>query len=144
MRGGAAAAAVLLTAFVGSTFARATYKSRAGWWVGLTHGCVAGEWFYGGQGTRAAPGLHWGWQAFEFWPFPVVDRFHVTPTSGVTQVMVPLWIPLVLAAAPTAWLFLIARHGGAAHCPACGYDLAGVPTPTCPECGAKARAADRS
>ena len=51
-------------------------------------------------------------------------------------IFVPLWIPLLLIAVPTAWLFLTGRRVPPGRCPSCGYDLTGTPSPTCPECGA--------
>jgi hypothetical protein len=50
-------------------------------------------------------------------------------------VSIPLWIAFLASA--LAWF--AARRAGwqhtPGHCHACGYDLQGLPTPRCPECG---------
>ena len=53
---------------------------------------------------------------------------------------VPLWIPTLLIATPTALLWWRDRRGfGRACCPRCGYDLAGLAKGApCPECGGTA------
>jgi len=60
--------------------------------------------------------------------------------AGANLYYVPVWFPLLIAAAPVLWL--AARHRRvalASMCPSCGYDCAGVPEgAVCPECG-KAR-----
>jgi hypothetical protein len=55
-------------------------------------------------------------------------------------VIVPLWIPLLLLAFPTTYLFLrdrrAARLAKTNSCPHCDYNLTGLaPNSPCPECG---------
>ncbi len=53
------------------------------------------------------------------------------------DIRVPLWIPVVLLGAPTAWLWWRDRRRvPAGCCAACGYDLTGNVSGRCPECGA--------
>lgn len=121
---------LLLTGCFGSTVGRVSYKAQAGWTVGASLGCIGGQWFYGGEGTRAAPGWYSGWSSFDFLPLPIVDHLRVTLTSGVIDVMVPLWIPALLVGAPTAWLFWRDRRAPLGHCPRCRYDLRGARPPS--------------
>jgi hypothetical protein len=52
--------------------------------------------------------------------------------------IVPLWIPFLLIAAPTAWLWWRDSRVPPGHCRACRYDLTGNTSGVCPECGAAA------
>lgn len=59
---------------------------------------------------------------------------------GSTEVVVPLWIPLVMCVVPcVVWWRAESRRRAAARlgrCPACDYDMRGLPSTTnCPECG---------
>ena len=47
----------------------------------------------------------------------------------------PLWLPLLLIAAPTFWLFYTDRRAKPWQCAKCRYDLRGIDTNKCPECG---------
>ncbi len=47
----------------------------------------------------------------------------------------PLWIPFLLAALPTAFLFWRDRRTPPGHCQECGYDLTGNTSGVCSECG---------
>ena len=51
-------------------------------------------------------------------------------------VFIPLWLPLLLIAAPTAWLWRIDRRAKPWQCANCRYDLRGIEGGVCPECGA--------
>lgn len=55
-------------------------------------------------------------------------------TKGVSA---PIWVFALPFAANAVWLFRH-RHKPPGHCPACGYDLAGIDGP-CPECGSRLR-----
>ena len=51
-------------------------------------------------------------------------------------VQLPLWIPFLLFALPTALLwYLDRRRYPAGRCQRCGYDLTGNVSGRCPECG---------
>ncbi len=53
-------------------------------------------------------------------------------------VVMPLWICLVIAAAPTAFLWWRDRRRiPPGHCQKCGYNLTGNVSGVCPECGVK-------
>lgn len=47
----------------------------------------------------------------------------------------PLWIPFVLMAIPTGYLFWRDRRRPSHCCQSCGYDLTANVSGTCPECG---------
>jgi hypothetical protein len=49
--------------------------------------------------------------------------------------VIPLWIPFVLLAVPTAFLWHRDRRPPRGHCRRCGYNLKGNLSGTCPECG---------
>lgn len=77
------------------------------------------------------------WRGQQVW-FPSILFFDTT--SGMGFGTVPIWLPLVLFALPTAYLWWAdwarARPG---LCPKCRYDRAGLAEAApCPECGAKA------
>ena len=63
--------------------------------------------------------------------------------STVGFIIIPLWMPLILVAGPTAWLFYIDRPAKPWQCAKCRYDLrglegggdAGGDKIVCPECG---------
>lgn len=55
--------------------------------------------------------------------------------SRVQRFVVPLWMPLGSALALTAWAWSRGRAYGIGMCAACGYDLNGVASGVCPECG---------
>ncbi len=49
---------------------------------------------------------------------------------------IPSWLPLLVLAPPTAWLWSRDRRQvGPGCCAACGYDLTGNVTGQCSECG---------
>lgn len=79
--------------------------------------------------------IGWSWWANSHglrWKPVVVAR----PTNFA--VLTPLWMPLLLVAAPTACLWWRdRRRARPGYCAACGYDLAGLGSGVaCPECGA--------
>jgi hypothetical protein len=51
------------------------------------------------------------------------------------KVVIPLWIPLLLTALPTALLFYKGRKPKPGCCTKCRYNLAGLKDNRCPECG---------
>jgi hypothetical protein len=86
-----------------------------------------------------------GWHANATFPNPHYFEYYAwVRTDPRGWVSIPLWIPLLLVAPPTALLWRSAlrerRRAMVGRCPACGYDLAGIAKPieptTCPECGA--------
>jgi len=71
------------------------------------------------------------WRAQGTWP--VKDIFGET----MMMVAVPLWMPFLACAAPSALMWdRWRRRKKAGCCPNCGYDLAGLLSQSkCPECG---------
>ena len=82
------------------------------------------------------------WVGFGF-SSPRVDTLHIcvhNPEYDLTVSRLPLWIPFLLIALPTAWLWHRDRRRiRPGCCLRCGYDLTGNTSGVCPECGEKAR-----
>ncbi len=82
-----------------------------------------------------------GWRARlkEIYWLPTVRRY-VGIGSRRSIVTVPIWIPLIATALPTALLWWRNRRIPPGHCESCGYDLTGNVSGRCPECGTPVKA----
>jgi hypothetical protein len=81
--------------------------------------------------VRAIQPRRWYWQGML--PAPYEGGFIGTITTGL---LIPLILPFLLVALPTAFLFWRDRrkifHG---YCQKCGFNLTGNTSGICPECG---------
>ena len=74
---------------------------------------------------------------FRWWFYGLFDSLR-NPTD--INVRIPLWLPLLLIAAPTAWLWRTDRRAKPWQCAKCRYDLRGLDgrnNGVCPECGTR-------
>ena len=79
-------------------------------------------------------GLGWSFRRSDFgcvwWPSHRVDM------GRLARWWIPLWMPLLVIALPTAWFWKRDRRPPPGHCTGCSYDLTGNESGVCPECGA--------
>ena len=71
-------------------------------------------------------------------PSPRLELPYFVQLPSVTMGGLPNWIPSVVLALPTAYLFYFYRRDRCyprGHCHKCGYDLQGNVSGVCPECG---------
>ena len=100
------------------------------------------------DGSRFS-GVDPGWKVgrvgdllIRWWPmihtirwWPTIDT---SPPAKFSVVTIPLWIPLVVVAIPTGFLWRRERRRTPpGHCPHCRYNLTGNVSGVCPECGRK-------
>ena len=83
--------------------------------------------------------------AYTFWPYPKEETGPYAPTSVTNQVVMVPWYAIVLLTAAAPFVRLrratLRRTGCATRgCAACGYDLTGNVSGTCPECGSPTNA----
>ncbi len=71
---------------------------------------------------------------------PRMTRFRHPHAGGIVgkgaRIDIPLWLPFLIMAIPTAFMFWRDRKRiPAGHCSTCGYNLTGAEHERCPECG---------
>ena len=125
----------------------------SGWWGAARWGLNIGvgwtlsvEWGTLGVSLNNAPGMGRGprWELHRvggprwYW-IPDHNYTKITPGIWCDSWLLPLWIPFIVAAPPTAFLWrrhLVTRRSPGS-CAKCGYSLADLPPGSvCPECGA--------
>lgn len=95
-------------------------------------------------GDIPTPGLHAAWN--QYGPFPPVRDSRFVPVNfskgggsagPYTRIGVSLIYPAAVLMVISLWLRFMSKrwHGGTQACLHCGYDLKGLTTSTCPECG---------
>lgn len=149
--------AIVLLVLLGLSWVSTCFVGRVSYYGGWVFGWYAGSllvprWIGVRQvADEGGGGVVWasqsvGWSGMEF--LPRVERLSTWSVvsfaargTRAESVLIPLWMPLLLGAAPVTWLWQRdRRRARAGGCAACGYDLTGLCTEAvCPECG-KSRA----
>ena len=90
-----------------------------------------------GEGWHLLDGPNfWGWK---WW----IELYWSNSARGARVVVIPLWMLLLVVAAPTArFWWLDRRRPRPGHCHKCGYDLRGNLEHGCPECGWRREASE--
>lgn len=82
-----------------------------------------------GWGIAVSPSaVEWRW-------LPTIMRKTTAGAGRILSVHIPIWMPVVVTASATVVTWRRSRRPLPGHCRNCGYDLAGVVAPVCPECG---------
>ena len=127
---GVAACALLFCGWIGTFRWTIGYQSSTVS-INLWGGCFETSVYPGGSPFR-------GWfaarQPYEVYWFPRLVHWTYSGMRS-THLFIPLWLPLLLIAAPTAWLWWIDGRPKPWQCPKCRYDLRGLDGGVCPECG---------
>jgi hypothetical protein len=88
------------------------------------------------QGLQIEPTDHTG--EFIWW-------FEHGGIMGTGYAVAPLWVPMLLSAVVAGLMWYLSVRTRPGQCPACGYNLQGLPaTQPCPECGRARNAARRT
>lgn len=94
----------------------------------------AGSWGVLVGESAIAPDLVVAWYGYQLHRARWLPSLDTDRDSLVMRLWVPLWMPFVAVAAPTAWFFWRNRVRSG-HCQ-CGYSLIGLTAGSaCPECG---------
>ena len=109
-------------------------KEDCTWFIGLGHGYV--ECYYPAGVLTYQSGMLFG-RVMGLRPtwLPVVQRIATVGGASCWYVGVPLWLPFLALAGPTAMLWHRDRRPPPGHCRNCGYNLTGNTSGRCPECG---------
>jgi hypothetical protein len=128
-------------------------KSLKLWIVSVAPGGVSFQqgWISQGNGGRPLHGWHMEvrhasprWRRLPPPPVVWLPDYHLQGGSSRQSQngALPLWIPLALCALPTGILFYRDRKPKPGCCAKCKYDLTGLSSDTCPECGTKIATTD--
>src|SRR5262245_27824480 len=142
---GAGLCALIVGVFVVSIWWTFGYARFSAWpisHIGVARGCLFRD-TLDSSGMRPRH-VRDGWFAWQWhssalderWIWP--KRFSQLVRGGeVTNLSFPLWIPFLAILLPTLLLWrLDRRRHPPGHCPRCGYNLNGLTSGRCPECGA--------
>ena len=137
---------VVLTALVtgvwlGSVWCSVGYKVGAGRgpWFGIDSGAAMEIWSVQGSGWPEPAGVSIQVHRKGALPTPTIQwwpRYDPAASPAHGLVSIPLWpIAILLGVTSVALWCRDARATDPGRCPRCGYDLAGLATTPCPECG---------
>ena len=123
---------VLLTVIVTSAFGYVEWMST-GRSIGIGNGSVFVVWYK----TITPNGWSAGWHRSLSGLSPLLPGC-IHPVPSATEIYAPLWIPFLIIAGGTFFLFRRERRLiPPGHCRKCSYNLTGNTSGICPECGEK-------
>jgi len=108
-----------------------TEQDQGAMYEDFSRGCIE---YYHGFYRPVEPGT--GWYYWRCSTSPVWTPGARGLPDGSLWVRVPLWMPFLIVALPTAFLWRRGRRRiPPGHCRKCGYNLTGNVSGVCPECG---------